>query len=316
MKKFWPCVGVIFVMFLAVLFSGLFWQKEAQGNAGYVGSSKCQECHPDKAASFAKTHHGRAWAGKTGAYGRGCEACHGPGGDHVNNPSKETIRTFGKASKQSADQQMQACLSCHQSTPELAYWDMGYHKQNDVACNTCHGIHTPRAAAPLLKTRKEFETCFSCHKDIRFQANRPNHHPIVEGKVKCSDCHNPHGALSHNMIRAENVNQLCYKCHGDKRGPFVWEHPPVEERCTICHTPHGSKNQKLTKGNIPNLCQDCHDWQRHPGTFYAGNNSFTGTSPSSRFFARACLNCHNAIHGSNAPVDPSFGYSSGKAFVR
>ena len=311
MKKIWGWVGLI-AIFLAVFLSGLFIPEDARAQAAeYVGTQKCQECHADRVAAFAKTHHGRAWAAKKDVYARSCESCHGPGGQHVNNPSRETILTFGKESKQSPEQQMQACLSCHQSTPKLEYWDAGSHKKNDVACASCHDIHTTS-----IKPRKEFETCFTCHKDIKFQANRPNHHPIIEGKVRCADCHNPHGTLSYKMITAENINQLCFKCHGDKRGPFVWEHPPVAENCAICHTPHGSKNQKLTTGNIPNLCQDCHDWQRHPGTFYSGNNSFTGTSPSNRFFARACLNCHGQIHGSNAPVDPSFGYSSGKAFVR
>jgi DmsE family decaheme c-type cytochrome len=311
MKKFWPCAGVILVIFLAVILSGLVWQKEAraQGNAGYVGMSKCQECHPDRAASFAKNIHARAWAGRTGVYARGCEACHGPGGEHVNNPSPENIRVFGKESKQSAQQQMQACLSCHQTTPELTFWDVGYHKKNDVACYSCHGIHTP-------KPSQQFEICFSCHKDIKFQANRPNHHPIIEGKVKCSDCHNPHGTLSIKMIRAENVNQLCYKCHGDKRGPFVWQHPPVDENCATCHIPHGTKAAKLLKEKPPNLCQDCHDYERHPGTFYDAKTGFKGSSPSNRFFARACLNCHSAIHGSNAPTDPSWGYGAGQFFVR
>ena len=28
---------------------------------------------------------------------------------------------------------------------------------------------------------------------------------------------------------------------------------------------------------------------------------FDGENPNTRFVARSCLNCHNAIHGSNAP---------------
>ena len=37
------------------------------------------------------------------------------------------------------------------------------------------------------------EICFTCHKEQRSQINRPSRHPVVrEGKVICSDCHNPH----------------------------------------------------------------------------------------------------------------------------
>jgi DmsE family decaheme c-type cytochrome len=139
----------------------------------------------------------------------------------------------------------------------------------------------------------------------------------MEGKIKCSDCHNPHGSISHVMLRNASVNDQCVSCHADKRGPFVFEHPPVEENCVTCHNPHGSSHYKLLNEHTPNLCQDCHDVSRHPGTIYGGGAGFNlpnGTpNPSgvnTRFIARACLNCHNAVHGSNAPG------SKGKFFLR
>jgi predicted CXXCH cytochrome family protein len=91
-------------------------------------------------------------------------------------------------------------------------------------------------------------------------------------------------------------------------GPFLFQHPAVEENCLLCHAPHGSSHTKLLNERVPNLCQDCHDWSRHPGTAYSGDqgfNRFSGspTKPANtRFVARSCLNCHNAIHGSNAPA--------------
>jgi DmsE family decaheme c-type cytochrome len=118
------------------------------------------------------------------------------------------------------------------------------------------------------------------------------------------------------MIRAENINQLCYKCHADKRGPYLWEHPPVEENCLTCHVSHGSKTAKLMTEKVPNLCQDCHDASRHPGTVYDAKTGFTGSAPSNRFFARSCLNCHSSIHGGYAPTNPDNGYNSGQDFVR
>jgi DmsE family decaheme c-type cytochrome len=110
------------------------------------------------------------------------------------------------------------------------------------------------------------------------------------------------------MVKAETVNQQCYSCHADKRGPFMFEHPPVEENCLSCHNPHGSSHARLLNEKTPNLCQDCHDWSRHPGTFYGGGHGFTlngapNPGVSTRFIARNCLNCHNAIHGTNAPAN-------------
>ena len=53
----------------------------------------------------------------------------------------------------------------------------------------------------------------------------------------------------------------CVKCHSDKRGPFVYEHPPVRvEGCTICHNPHGSVNPRLlARPATFTLCLECHN---------------------------------------------------------
>jgi DmsE family decaheme c-type cytochrome len=163
--------------------------------------------------------------------------------------------------------------------------------------------------APFETTSRtiEADTCGTCHKQVRQATLKASHHPILEGKVKCSDCHNPHGALTQAMVKHETVNQQCFSCHADKRGPFVFGHPPVEENCLSCHTPHGSQHGKLLTEKAPNLCQDCHVSGRHPTAFYGQNQAWVlpdgsaNAAVSSRFIARGCLNCHNAIHGSNAP---------------
>jgi predicted CXXCH cytochrome family protein len=88
------------------------------------------------------------------------------------------------------------------------------------------------------------------------------------------------------------------------------EHAPVEENCLTCHNSHGSAHAKLLNERVPNLCQDCHDWSRHPGTYYSGNQGWSNPVPNTRLVARACLNCHTNIHGNNAPA------MRGKFFLR
>jgi DmsE family decaheme c-type cytochrome len=97
------------------------------------------------------------------------------------------------------------------------------------------------------------------------------------------------------MLKAESVNLLCYRCHTEKRGPYVWQHPPVEENCLICHTPHGSKAAKLLTERVPNLCQECHNPDVHPDVVPTGSAS----TFNSLLSGRACLNCHGQVHGSN-----------------
>jgi DmsE family decaheme c-type cytochrome len=206
------------------------------------------------------------------------------------------IFDFGKK----VDPQARAgkCLACHEETKNLAFWNMSRHKSEDVACNDCHTVHGH--GEKYLKA-EQTTLCFECHKDIRAQSNRQSHHPLKEGKIACSSCHNPHGEFGTKMVKADSVNELCYKCHAEKRGPFMFEHPPVEENCLNCHTAHGSNHSKLLTTRTPQLCQSCHEWTRHPTTPYTQFDSFKGAVPSNRMLARSCLNCHTTIHGSNGP---------------
>jgi DmsE family decaheme c-type cytochrome len=136
--------------------------------------------------------------------------------------------------------------------------------------------------------------------------------------MACSDCHNPHGSLGPKLMVKNSVNETCYTCHADRRGPFLWEHSPVTEDCTICHTPHGSNNTPLLKARTPWLCQECHT-SDHSGPVNSGANLPTGDSttvggllpfgnqaPRSQTNGRNCLSCHPLVHGSNHPAGARF----------
>ena len=272
---------------VAAVLAGLL---AAPGTARATMGAECKECHSAAVKAFVTSYHGRAWK-EQGAFG--CQSCHGPVERHVQSGGDPAYIISYKPAKGAATPDLnKLCLDCHQQDTSRAYWQMGAHATNGVDCISCHTLHQPQNKV------NELEVCLKCHRDIRSDVNKMSHHPLSEGKIECSSCHNPHGSVNKNMIKAETVNQLCYKCHADKRGPFVYPHPPVDEDCLICHTPHGSRNAKLLVRRVPNLCQDCHDWSRHPGTPYDAKTGFTGSSPNNRFFARSCLDCHGAIHGS------------------
>src|SRR5438477_162050 len=132
------------------------------------------------------------------------------------------------------------------------------------------------------------------------QLQRSSHMPYREGKVTCTSCHNPHGTANAKQLIQATVNENCLSCHTERRGPFLWEHPPVMENCANCHEPHGSSNPQLLKTRMPRVCDSCHDSSRHPTTPTLLN--------SVRDFNRGCTNCHSSIHGSNHP--------SGNMFLR
>ncbi|MBK6981448.1 MAG: DmsE family decaheme c-type cytochrome [Betaproteobacteria bacterium] len=268
----------------------------------------CNKCHEESHDSIKATAHGN----KNDAAGKMCQSCHGDATEHVAARGKKALPNNKMVKATTPEQKSEVCLSCHAGNRQLAFWESGKHAKNDVACSNCHSIHGKnKGPTPAIFTTTnrpiEAEICGTCHKQVRSATMKTSHHPIQEGKVKCSDCHNPHGALSQAMVKHESVNQQCFSCHADKRGPYVFGHPPVEENCLTCHTPHGSSHGKLLAEKVPNVCQDCHIQGRHPTSYYDQNAGWiradgtSQTSASNRLVYRSCLNCHNSVHGSNAP---------------
>jgi len=298
MRKAIPVLSIVPVL---LIFGGGLSPREARASNGIVGVEICMGCHEDHYKTYMISTHSKKGIPGSPANQAGCESCHGPGAAHVEKSGERGVGIF-IFSKKIADAKSKSakCLSCHGEGRDLAFWDMSRHKASDASCDNCHTIHSGtrknlRAAQPDL--------CNICHRSIRMQQNRISHHPIREGKLKCTDCHDHHGGFGPKMVKANSLNELCYQCHAEKRGPYMWQHPPVEENCMNCHTAHGSNHAKLLQSKAPQLCQSCHDWTRHPGTIYTRFETFQGTATGSknRMFARACLNCHSAIHGSNAP---------------
>jgi DmsE family decaheme c-type cytochrome len=279
------------------------------------GPEVCANCHQDYVNSYAKSTHAQKGNLASAANAGECAACHGDVTEHVKDPMKVKPANLVKRGA-SADEKSGVCLACHAGQRQFAFWQSGQHRKADVSCNDCHSIHgsqegvndkmlkvkTP-AAAPYTTTTRNlaYKTCIGCHRDQRAEILKPSHHPIVEGKVACHDCHDPHGALTPVMLKAESYQDLCTSCHADKRGPWIHEHPPVMENCATCHTPHGSSHNRLLAQKPPALCADCHPGG-HTHGLYDGRGTLPGTLPSNiRFEGSGCVNCHRQIHGSNAP---------------
>jgi DmsE family decaheme c-type cytochrome len=119
-------------------------------------------------------------------------------------------------------------------------------------------------------------------------------------------------------MKEGSVNDTCFACHAEKRGPFLWEHEPVTDACTNCHTPHGSTAPSLLKARVPWLCQECHSGD-HAAQVNSGANLAAGAATTvnglnplanaaarAQLTGRACVNCHVLVHGSNHPAGAKF----------
>jgi DmsE family decaheme c-type cytochrome len=266
----------------------------------YAGSEVCQACHDDIYNAFQKNpHHAVESNKRRGFEGRACESCHGPAQKHTESLSTEDIRNPAKLAAATADK---ICLGCHLNQPTHAGRLESSHVKNQVPCTNCHRVHANGPAGMVARTASAINAeCAGCHLGIWAKFQQPFHHRLPEGAMSCVDCHNPHGSIRPAMIQSFGANEpRCFSCHGDKRGPFTFEHAPVRfEGCAACHDPHGTANPRmLVRQEVRLLCLECH------ANLPTVPASVAGVVPPSfhdlrspRF--RNCTICHQKIHGSH-----------------
>jgi DmsE family decaheme c-type cytochrome len=266
--------------------------------AEYIDGNECKSCHKSQDRSYLAGRHGKIFTHnpRNEQEARGCQACHGAGSRHtqvvgeLDYSGPLHIRAFKDPA--TVEESNKVCVGCHENGARM-HWRGSAHDVQGVVCTSCHTIHS-ESPVPTM------EVCASCHKTQRARLQRSAHMPLRERKVTCMDCHNPHGGVGPGLLKTASVNETCYECHAEKRGPNIFEHPPVRENCANCHEPHGSNHANLLRKKLPYLCQECHSVRGHVGTLYDGSDL---DNPAVRQLrGKACTNCHSRIHGSNHPA--------------
>lgn len=247
-----------------------------------AGTDGCLMCHgADRmipAADILSTPHGN----------QGCESCHGPSALHL------TVGPDGKRHPP-GDLKDSACISCHKD--DTSHWAGSTHQFEEIACTSCHTMHSPGGND---KTRMNTDLCLDCHPEEKADIKRKSAHPVSQGLLDCTDCHDPHGGAGPALQKFATTNQGCFDCHAGMRGPFLFEHAPVREDCTACHVPHGSNHESLLSARTPFLCQQCHLANFHPSTLLDGKER-PPQGASHLLLGKDCMNCHSKVHGSNHP---------------
>ncbi len=300
----------------------------------FAGPEACKDCHKNETLQYERTGHSKiVFPGKD--YIHGCETCHGPGKAHsdavqaAHGDDADTAKALVEhpifAFKGSAEENAARCLTCHNTSKQQELFEHSEHAGHGVSCSQCHSAHLvdeikdaskgdmlhpqgyffqlPQVAdenrwlhSSLLK-QSEPTLCYGCHQTVQAQFAQPEHHRVPEGLMKCSDCHNPHG--SQNMASLNNPgSETCVKCHVEKRGPFVFEHPAVKiEGCVTCHNPHGSPNRMLlVRREGRQLCLQCHTGYHAQAQVPHSRLGFQTSGE--------CIRCHVTVHGSS--LDPNF----------
>jgi predicted CXXCH cytochrome family protein len=220
----------------------------AEGFIGYSDQGAkltvCGNCHMEKQAEWVQTKHASAWADlqasghasstceachTVNANGNAvtgdagwvatqdtryqdvqCEACHGPGLDHVTDPTPETVPL---ASMLVGVDLTNGCGECHQGThhPFLEDWSqsahatLNSHMSDNASCQPCHtGDGALQAWGESVNyLEKAAGTHFA---------------------TTCAVCHDPHGGPNEYQTRypinVADINQnLCMKCHQRRANP-------------------------------------------------------------------------------------------------
>jgi DmsE family decaheme c-type cytochrome len=282
------------MMRLLLTATGLLLLAAAPAAADYVGSVTCLDCHDDVGAFYAHSPHSPT-LGLTvpGTDVTSCEACHGPGGEHVANGGEGGIRGAAYFAGLDEDARTALCTQCHRE--KLTSWHDGPHAGSGTTCLDCHTdqVHFGGETLAPAAFRNGTEFCLQCHAAQAADFRLPSRHRVLEGVLTCADCHDPHGAAP-AADPVSDVNGVCLSCHTEMAGPFVFEHDGVaEEACTECHRPHGSVNDKLLTQDSNSLCLQCHYEPGFPVIGDVNHGNFLGSE------AR-CYGCHTQIHGSHS----------------
>jgi predicted CXXCH cytochrome family protein len=191
-----------------------------------------------------------------------CESCHGPGQQHVVNPTSANVPLANFVTGTTAEK---GCGECHTGThhPFVEEWEQSRHSNvqehavGNPECETCHVGSSVLAAWGI-------NTNF-------VEKGDPDVHPGTE----CVVCHDPHSKRNPAQLRFaidvpnEDTN-LCMKCHNRRANP-----DPASSRGP--HAAHGPTllgnagwfppNFSLPQGAIiathgsernPKLCAGCH----------------------------------------------------------
>jgi predicted CXXCH cytochrome family protein len=110
--------------------------------------------------------------------------------------------------------------------------------------------------------KKKPDTCITSKCHARINKQKFVHGPVVVGE--CTVCHgkspkHKDRPKRYKFKKIENLEKICYSCHGQFKPKKLIHNPVAEGECTACHNPHGSpyKFQLLEQGSA--LCFNCHD---------------------------------------------------------
>lgn len=213
-------------------------------NKGKKKPYKCGPCHMTNYSPEGNQDGREGMIGTWSEDGIGCEECHGPGEEHIRNPSQANIVV---------DTSTESCGKCHQRggmgpNPPVKGQFIKHHEQinelkagahKNLSCVTCHDPHKRAIQAK--------DNCADCHSGIAKSYAKTLH---GQQGTACIDCHMPKASKSAISVASytgdvrthifkidTNADAAMFKTIEEKgkKSTFAKGALTVEYTCLSCH---------------------------------------------------------------------------------
>jgi len=230
----------------------------------------CARCHTTHLEIIEKDDYHTQAVVQWTDLGIACEACHGPGSQHVNYFAHnyvnrivafansrlrgEPVAYIANAAKLDQGQDLSVCARCHGA--DILYgnqdiyrlYEPGYSREGRINDISAYFQQVPLEAGRTVPTVEVWPDGTPKGIGMLFRSFIESaHYPAVE--MRCYDCHDPHDnkqpASAGRLQASEQSNAFCLDCHEGLRGKeethsFHEEGPGYY--CYDCHAPHRIQN--------------------------------------------------------------------------
>ena len=236
----------------------LHWTRDSQ-NWNYM----CADCH---STALRKNYDAAAESYSTefAEISVGCEACHGPGSQHVANPARSIARLDAQP------QQVNACAPCHSRRGQLleGFAPANAYLDHYLPALLDEGLYHPDGQildevyvyGSFLQSKMHARgvACSDCHEPHSLQLR-------FDDNGVCTQCHNETGRSDFPSLRPANYDSQthhfhptgstgarCVSCHMAEQTYMVVD----DRRDHSFRIPRPDLTQSL---GVPNACNSCHD---------------------------------------------------------
>ncbi|MGD8780540.1 MAG: T9SS type A sorting domain-containing protein [Ignavibacteria bacterium] len=236
-----------------------------------------------------------------------CEACHGPGSEHIGNTNDSRIVN-------SFDTKL--CSKCHDSGTHHVFpaqFDVSNHADLDrnSTSASCAQCHNGAGFVNYVKGGK-----------VTLTEDEP-----AEVNIVCAACHDPHNATNDHQLRTVEatletgeevtvggLGKLCMNCHRTRRDAVDYTTNYLDNLSSHYGPHHGNQAEVLLATNYPDLgvtfestmhynyttdaCVSCHmndqgTVDENDNVLLSGGHSFRMSTPDGEDNVAACEPCHS-----------------------